>query len=173
MQTNSYLSIRLIKHNATSGNLTSYMLSYMQPVYKAGQRDSGMRPFLPNILNTGRQLMRQHLAGLGVTARNKRRIYTHVSDSAFVTTYSERVCKDLKELAEQTVDSLSEKVHLILDATDRDLETIQAPDAALLEKYPAFGRSVEEILRTARAELESIEAAATKAREDARQRGYI
>jgi hypothetical protein len=38
----SYLSIRLIKHNATSGNSTSYMLSYMHPVYKAGQRDSGM-----------------------------------------------------------------------------------------------------------------------------------
>jgi hypothetical protein len=108
-----------------------------------------------------------------VTDRNRRRIYTHVGDSAFVTTHSERVCNDLKELAEQTVDSLSEKVHLILDATDRDLETLQAPDAALLEKYPAFGKSVEEMLLTARTELESIEAAATEAREDARHRGYI
>jgi hypothetical protein len=34
-------SIRLIKHNATSGNSTSYMLAYMRPVYKTGQRDSG------------------------------------------------------------------------------------------------------------------------------------
>ena len=76
-------------------------------------------------------------------------------------------------MAEQTVDTLSDKVHLILDATDRDLETMQAPDAALLEKYPAFGKSVEEMLRTARTELESIEAAATEAREDARHRGYI
>jgi hypothetical protein len=46
----SYLSIRLIKHNATSGNSTSYMLSYMHPVYKAGQRDSGMRPLSPRFL---------------------------------------------------------------------------------------------------------------------------
>ena len=129
--------------------------------------------FVPKILNTSRLLMRQHLAGQGVRDRNRHRIYTHVSDSAFVTTHSERVCNDLKELAEQTVDSLSKKVHLILDATDRDLETIQAPDAALLEKYPAFGKSVEEMLLTARTELESIEAAATEAREDARHRGYI
>jgi hypothetical protein len=38
----SYLSIRLIKHNATSGNSTSYVLSYMHQVYKVGQSDSGM-----------------------------------------------------------------------------------------------------------------------------------
>jgi hypothetical protein len=37
----SHLPIRLIKHNATSGNSTSYMLSYMHPVYKSGQSDSG------------------------------------------------------------------------------------------------------------------------------------
>lgn len=43
----SYLSIRLIKHNATSGNSTSYMLSYMHPVYEAGQRDYGMQPLSP------------------------------------------------------------------------------------------------------------------------------
>ena len=108
-----------------------------------------------------------------MTDRNRRRIYTHVGASAFVTTYSERVCNDLKELAEQTVDSLSQEVHLILGATDRDLETIQAPDAALLEKHPEFGKSVEEMLSTARTELESIKAAATEAREDARHRGYI
>jgi hypothetical protein len=117
--------------------------------------------------------MRQHLTGSGVTDRNKRRIYAHVGNSAFVTTHSERVCNDLKELAEQTVDSLSEKVHLILDATDRDLEAIQAPDAALLKKHPEFGERVEEMLRTARTELESIDVAAAEAREDARHRGYI
>jgi hypothetical protein len=108
-----------------------------------------------------------------VKERNCRRIYTHVGDSAFVSMHCERVCNDLKELADQTVDSLSQKVHLILGATDRDLETIQAPDAALLEKYPAFGKTVEEMLCTARTDLESIEAAATEARQDARRRGYI
>ena len=46
----SHLSIRLIKHNATSGNSTSYMLSYMYPVYKAGQGDRGMRPLSPRFL---------------------------------------------------------------------------------------------------------------------------
>jgi hypothetical protein len=117
--------------------------------------------------------MRPHLAGPGARDRNRYRIYTHVSDSAFVTTHSARVCNDLKELAEQTVDSLSEKVHLILDATDRDLETIQAPDAALLEKHPAFGKRVEEMLLTAKTELELIGVTATEAREDARRRGYI
>jgi hypothetical protein len=39
--------IRLIKHNATSGNSTSYMLAYMRPVYKVGQRDSGTWTFSP------------------------------------------------------------------------------------------------------------------------------
>lgn len=62
---------------------------------------------------------------------------------------------------------------MIFDATAADLETIETPDAALLEKDPAFGRSVEEILDRARAELESIELAATEAREEARSRGYI
>jgi hypothetical protein len=129
--------------------------------------------FTPKILSTSRLLTRQHPTGSGVTDRNRRRIYTHVGNSAFVTTHSKRVRNDLKELAEQTVDSLSEEVHLILDATDRDLETIQAPDAALLEKYPAFGKSVEEMLRIAKTELKSIDAAAAEAREDARHRGYI
>ena len=129
--------------------------------------------FVPKILSTNRVLTRQRLTGTGVTDRNRRRIFTHVGDSAFVSTHSKRVRNDLKELAEETVDSLSEEVHLILDATDRDLETMQAPDAALLEKYPAFGKSVEEMLRTARTELESIDTAAADAREDARRRGYI
>jgi pseudouridine-5'-phosphate glycosidase len=113
------------------------------------------------------------LAGTGVTARNSVRIYEHVADSNFVTSHSRRICDDLKELAERTVVSVSEKVHSILNATDADLETIQAPDAALLEKYPAFGRRVEEMLRTARTDLESIEVAARGAREDATRRGYI
>jgi hypothetical protein len=108
-----------------------------------------------------------------VTDRNIRRIHEHVANSEFVTSQSRRVRDDLKELAERTVDSLSEKVNLILDATAADLETIETPDAALLEKYPAFGRSVEEMLSTARAELESIEVAARDAREEARSRGYI
>ena len=108
-----------------------------------------------------------------MTDRNRSRIHAHVTNSSFVTTQSKRICNDLKELAERTVDSLSQNVHSILDATDRDLETIEAPDAALLEKYPAFGRSVEEMLRTSRTKLESIEAAANVAREDARHRGYI
>ena len=100
-------------------------------------------------------------------------IYIHVNDSSFVTAHSKRICDDLKELAERLVDSLSQKVHSILDATDRDLETIEAPDVALLEKYPVFGRSVEEMLRTARTELESIEVDAREAREDASRREYI
>ena len=90
-----------------------------------------------------------------------------------MSTQSKRICNDLNELAERTVDSLSEKIHSILDATDRDLETIETPDVALLEKYPAFGRSVQKMLRVARTELESIEAAARDARGDAILRGYI
>ena len=108
-----------------------------------------------------------------MTERNIRRIGEHVASSEFVTSQSRSIRHDLKELAERTVDSLSEKVHLIFDATAADVETIEAPDTALLEKYPAFGRSVEEMLDRARAELESIELAATEAREEARSRGYI
>ena len=117
--------------------------------------------------------MCQFPAGNGVWARNISRIHAHVNDSSFVTTHATRVCDDLKELAERTVDSLSEKVHSILEATDRDLETLEAPDSALLEKYPAFGRSVEDMLRMARTELKSIEANVKEAREEARNRGYI
>jgi hypothetical protein len=108
-----------------------------------------------------------------VTDRNRGRIHNHVTDPNFVASQSRRICDDLKELAKRTVESLSEKVHSIFNATDADLQTIQAPDAALLEKYPAFGKRVEEMLDTARTVLESIEAAAREAREDARHRGYI
>jgi hypothetical protein len=101
------------------------------------------------------------LAGSGVTDRNKCRIHAHIADSNFVTSQSRRISTDLRELAQVTVESLSEKVHSILNATDADLETIKAPDAALLEKYPAFGKGVEDMLRT------------RDAREDARSRGYI
>ena len=105
--------------------------------------------------------------------RNTRRIHEHVANSEFVTSQSRRIRDDLGELAERTVDSLSDKIHSILDATAVDLEMIETPDVALLEKYPAFGRSLEEMLRTARAELELIEAAAGEAREQARSREYI
>jgi hypothetical protein len=131
-------------------------LRYVSSFHKIGQLPT---PFFP--------------AGSGVTERNIRRIGQHVANSEFVTSQSRRIRHDLKELAERTVDSLSEKVHLIFDATAADLETIEAPDTALLEKHPAFGRSVEEILDRARAELESIELAVTAAREEARSRGYI
>jgi hypothetical protein len=113
------------------------------------------------------------LAGPGVKNRDIDRIHEHVADAKFVTSQSRRIRNDLKELAERTVGSISEKVHLILSATDADLETIKAPDAALMEKYPAFGRNVEEMLRTARTDLELIETAARKAREEARRRSYI
>ena len=46
----SCASFRLIKHNATSGHSTSYMLSYMHPVYKAGQSDSGKWTFVVKTL---------------------------------------------------------------------------------------------------------------------------
>ena len=108
-----------------------------------------------------------------MTDRNKCRIHAHIADSNFVTSQSRRISTDLRELAQVTVESLSEKVHSILNATDADLETIKAPDAALLEKYPAFGKNAEELLRTARATLEAIEVAARDARADAGRRGYI
>jgi hypothetical protein len=66
-----------------------------------------------------------------------------------------------------------DQIHSILDATAADLEMIETPDVALLEKYPAFGRNLEEMLRTARVELKSIEATAREAREEARSREYI
>lgn len=108
-----------------------------------------------------------------MTDRNRSRIRQRVANSDFVTSQSRQIRNDLRELAKQTMDSLSEMVHSILDDTDADLETIQAPDAALLEKYPAFGRNAEELLRTARATLETIEVAARDARADAKRRGYI
>jgi hypothetical protein len=147
--------------------LTSW-LTCVQSIRR--DRETAVRGPYPN---TSQLLMCFCLAGTGVTARNSVRIYEHVADSNFVTSHSRRICDDLKELAERTVVSVSEKVHSILNATDADLETIQAPDAALLEKYPAFGRRVEEMLRTARTDLESIEVAARGAREDATRRGYI
>lgn len=146
------------------------MLSYMHPVYKAWQSDSGRRNFTPK---PAKSLIRFCLAGPGVKDRNIRRIHQHVANSDFVASQSRSIRNDLTELAEQTVDALSEKVNLILGATDADLETIEAPDAELLEKYPAFGESVEELLRTARMELESMKVAARDAQEEARHRGYI
>ena len=108
-----------------------------------------------------------------MTQRNTDRIHEHVTNSEFVTSQSRQIRDDLGKVAERTVDSLSGKIHSILDATAADLEMIETPDVALLEKYPAIGRSVEEMLRTARAELESVEAAAREARETARSREYI
>ncbi len=71
------------------------------------------------------------------------------------------------------MEALSEKLQTILDATDADMSTIQAPDAVLLAHYPDFGRSVSTLLEKARRELDGIANDAQGAREDARSRGYI
>jgi hypothetical protein len=41
IQSADFLLLRLIKRNATSGSSTSYVLSYMHPVYKVGKGDNG------------------------------------------------------------------------------------------------------------------------------------
>ena len=57
---------RLIKHNATSGNYSSYMLSYMHPVYRAGQSDSGMWAFATEMAHS------KSMANVSMSRRNGR-----------------------------------------------------------------------------------------------------
>ena len=162
---------RVIKRNATTGHATSYMLSYMHPVYRAGQLDHGMYDVSQEWHM--RIVTSYFHAGSDVTTRNQSRIHDHISDPSFVTSHSSRIRIDLRQLADQTVEALSEKLRTILDATDADVSTIQAPDAVLLAQYPDFGRSVSALLEEARHKLDDIANDARGAQEDARTRGYI
>ena len=111
--------------------------------------------------------------GTGVTERNRNRIHAHVADPNFVSDQAQYVRNDLNSLTESIQAALLDRVHDILDDTDADLETMVAPDTALLTRYPKFGRRVQESLNQARKSLVEIEVAIQPARDDARGRGYI
>jgi hypothetical protein len=80
---------------------------------------------------------------------------------------------DLHKLAQETADSIYTMMGEVLDAVDDDLATMKAPDTAVLDKYPEFGRSIANMVESAEKALTQMRTGAEDARAEARKRGYV
>lgn len=80
---------------------------------------------------------------------------------------------NVNESTQKHLNTIETIVDGALSAIEADVSTMTAPDTAVLEKYPGFGKTVAEMLGRAEESLKLLQAEAGRATEWAQQRGYI
>lgn len=143
----------------------------MRVVYRECALNHGMTAFLchPPIWQAVDRIMSP---GAGVTARNRERILEHVTSGLFDELFR-KINTNLDELALKHLNSVATIRGEIYDAIDADISVMTAPDTAVFEEHPEFGRRVVEMLSTAKTSLELLQHAAAGTVAWAHQRGYI